>query len=426
MAGSVQASPEPALGVPAVGRASGQGLRQLLLAQSLSTLGFRLMSLALPIVAAGTLHATPLQVGAVGACQTVPFLVIGLPAGVWVDRWRKRPVMVAGDVGRAVALLGIPLAWWRGDLSVGVLCAVSAVVGVLTVFFDVANQSYLPHVVPQERLLAANSALVTVEQVAGVAGPGLGGLIVQLLTAPVAFLGTTVGFLWSAVCLSFIREQEPVPERTRGAGLYREVVEGIRYIVADRLMRAILLTSTTVTLFWSLAYGMLLVLLAEDLAVPTVTIGVVLTIGATGGVLATLVVRRVITAVGDANALKLSMLLTGPLAPLAALAEPGWGLWPVAVASFALSGGIVLYNVAQVSFRQRSVPPGLLGRVNATVRFTAWGARPVGTLLGGMVATLAGTREAVLIGGVGTALAFVWLYLSPLRGLRDLPVPPTR
>ncbi|MFJ8796251.1 MFS transporter [Streptomyces sp. NPDC102487] len=396
-------------------------LRLLLTAQALSQLGFRLLGLAMPILATTTLHASAFEVSAVAACQTAAFLVVGLPAGVWVDRMRKRTVMVACDLGRAVALGSIPVAWTLGTLDVLHLCAVSLVTGVLTVFFDVAEQSYLPHVVGGDRLVTANARLTGVEEVAGVVGPSAGGLLIQVVSAPLAIVATAFGYVWSAVCVALIRRPEPLPPRKDRPQLLRGIAEGVRLVTRDALLRPIVLCSTTLTLFWSMSYAMLLVLLARNLAVPATTVGLLLTAGSLGGVLATLVVRRLIDAVGDATAVKYSVACGAPLTLLAALVQPGWRLGLVSVSLFGLGAALVVYNVAQVSFRQRAVPPDRLGRVNATVRFFAWGARPVGSLCGGVLAEVFGARGAVLTGAVGTSLAFLWLFLSPLRRLRTLP-----
>ncbi|MEU7058102.1 MFS transporter [Streptomyces sp. NPDC046197] len=398
------------------------GLRKLLLAQTASQFGFRLMTLTLPILAVTELHASPFQVSLVAAGQTAAFLLLGLPAGALVDRVRKRPVMVFCDLGRCLVLAGLPVAWAAGVLSVGYLCGAALAVGVLTVFFDIADQSYLPHVVGREQLVPANAKLASIEQVSGVAGPGVGGLVIQLATAPLAVIGTAFGYLWSAVWLLRIHDREPRPARRPGARLHRDIAAGMRYVVQDRLLRPIVLCSTTMTLCWSIAYAMLLVLLAKNLAVPAGTIGLLLTAGGAGGVLASAAAGPLIRRLGDGTVVRLSVLVAAPFTLLAALTGPGWRLCLVAVANFAFAAGVVLYNVAQVSFRQRSVPPELLSRVNATVRFFAWGARPIGSLCGGTAAELIGVRGAVWIGAAGTSLACLWLYLSPLRTLRDLPL----
>ncbi|WP_351223347.1 MFS transporter [Streptomyces sp. NPDC002133] len=403
-------------------KSGGRGLRQLLLAQSLSQFGFWLMSLAMPLLAATTLRASPFEVSAVAASQTAAFLLVGLPAGAWVDRLRKRPVMIATDIGRALVLGSVPVVWALGHLSIGYLCAAALATGVLTVFFDVADQSFLPHLVRPQQLVSANARLVGVEQVAAVAGPGTGGLVIQLTTAPLALIGTAVGYLWSAVCLMFIRDHEPAPVRDKDTRLFRDVAEGVRYVLADRFLRPLVCCSTTMTLFWSMGYAMLLVLLAQDLAVPAGTIGLLFTFGSLGGLGATVVARRIIDALGDSTTIKLSVAVAAPFTLFSALVQPGWRLGLVSVSSFVFGAGLVLYNVAQVSFRQRSVTAALLGRVNATVRFCAWGARPLGALCGGAIAELVGVRQAVWVGAAGTSLAIVWLLLSPLRGLRTLPM----
>ncbi|MFE7774654.1 MFS transporter [Streptomyces sp. NPDC057445] len=403
-------------------KSGGTGLRQLLLAQSLSQLGFWLMSLAMPLLAATTLHGSPFEVSAVSASQTAAFLLVGLPAGAWVDRMRKRPVMIVTDLGRALVLGSVPVVWALDGLSIGYLCGVALATGVLTVFFDIADQSFLPHLVGPQELVPANAKLVGVEQVAAVSGPGAGGFVIQLAGAPLALMGTALGYLWSAVCLTFIKDHEPRPVRDRDARLHRDVADGVRYVVADRFLRPLVCCSTTMTFFWSMGYAMLLVLLAQDLAVPAGTIGLLFTFGSLGGLGATFVARRIIDALGDSTTVKLSVAVAAPFTLLSALAEPGWRLGLVSLSSFAFGAGLVLYNVAQVSFRQRSVPAALLGRVNATVRFCAWGARPLGALCGGAIAEIAGVRQAVWVGAAGTSLAVVWLLLSPLRGLRSLPV----
>jgi MFS family permease len=396
-------------------------LRRLLLAQSLSQLGFRVMTLAVPIVAITVLHASPFTASVVSASQTAAFLIIGLPAGALVDRMPRRMVLIVSDFARAAVLATLPLAWWLGSLSIWHLCVAVFVIGTLTVFFDVANQSYLPEIVGRQQLIAANSRLVMVDQLTGITGPGLGGLLMQTVSAPVAFVPTSVGYLWSGALIAGIRDGAPRIRPRPRTRLGKEIMDGVRYVRADPYLRPIVLCSTTQTLFWSVGYLMLLVLLAGELAASPAMIGVLLTVGSLGGVLATSVVSRLIRRLGDGRALRLGVTVGGPCTLIAAFTQSDWRLWLVSVASFGLGFGLVVYNVAQVSFRQRRVPAHLLGRVNATIRFTAWGARPLGSLLGGVLASVLSVRSAVVIGAAGTSLAAVWLYLSPLGRMRDLP-----
>jgi MFS family permease len=399
------------------------GLRRLLLALLFSEFGFRIMVLAIPLIAVTELHATPLQISVIAACQTGAFLLVGLPSGAIVDRLRRRRVMVVSDLVRAAVLVTLPLMWLSGGMSVPYLCVASVALGVCTVFFDVANQTYLPRLVGPDQLVAANSRLVVIDSVAGTLGPGAGGLLIERLTAPFATVLGVAGWLWSALCVSRIRDDDPKPERRADTHLRRDIADGVRAIVTDPLLRPIALCSTTLTFFWAVAGTMLIVLMAGTLGATATTIGVVFAVGNAGGIAATLVVRRLIDRVGDGVAIRWSIAVCGPCTLLAPLAGPGWRVWLIAAASFALSAGLVVYNVAQVSYRQRTVPADLLGRVNATIRFFAWGARPLGALCGGLIAAFLGIRCAVWVGAVGTSLSALWLYLSPLRTLRHLPVP---
>jgi MFS family permease len=402
---------------------AGDGLRRLLLALMLSEFGFRIMVLAIPLIAVTELHATPLEISVIAACQTGAFLLVGLPSGAIVDRLRRRRVMVVSDLARAAVLVTLPLMWLSGGMSVPYLCVASVVLGVCTVFFDVANQTYLPRLVGPDQLVAANSRLVVIDSVAGTLGPGAGGLLIERLTAPFATVLGVLGWLWSALCVSRIRDDDPRPARRADTHLRRDIADGVRAIVTDPLLRPIALCSTTLTFSWAVAGTMLIVLMAGTLGATATTIGVVFAVGNAGGIAATLVVRRLIERVGDGVAIRWSIAVCGPCTLLAGLAGPGWRVWLIAAASFALSAGLVVYNVAQVSYRQRTVPADLLGRVNATIRFFAWGARPLGALCGGLIAVVLGIRCAVWVGAVGTSLSALWLYLSPLRTLRHLPVP---
>ncbi|MFE0645077.1 MFS transporter [Streptomyces sp. NPDC058877] len=400
------------------------GLRQLLFAQSLSQAGFVVLNLAMPLLAATGLRATPLQVSLVAAAQTAAFLLIGLPVGVWVDRMRKRPVMIAADLARAVALGVVPVLWALDALTVVHLCAVAFVVGLATVFFDIADQSYLPHLVGSEGLVTANSRLVVVDQTAAVAGPGIAGLIVQAVTAPSAVMVSAIAYVGSALCVARIVDRRPEPvDRTPRDRLGRAVLQGIRYLWGHPVLRWLVACSTTMTFCWSMGYGMLLVLLARDLGLSALTIGLLFTAGGAGGLCATVVVRRVVERLGDGRAVVLSVTLAAPCTLLAGLTGSGARLVFVVCAQFAFAAGLVIYNVAQVSYRQRTVPAHLLGRVNATIRFFAWGARPLGVLLGGALAEFHGVRFAIWVGAAGTALASLWLLCSPLRGMRVLVQP---
>ena len=214
------------------------GFRRLFVGSAMSLIGSRVTVVALPLVAITLLNASAVEVGALTAAGTVAFLLIGLPAGAWIDRMRKQRVLVAADLGRAAVILSIPVAGWLGVLTVGQLYVVAFLHGMLTVFFDVAYQSYVPYLVGRDRLVAGNARLQTVESGATVIAPAIAGFVIQTVGSASAMLADTLSFLWSAFAIRSIRDPEPPrPRATRR--LRQEVVEGLRFVFADRSLRAI-------------------------------------------------------------------------------------------------------------------------------------------------------------------------------------------
>jgi MFS family permease len=395
--------------------------RQLFVADTISQVGTQITMLALPLVAILALDSSPFEVGVLAACETAAFILVGLPAGAWVDRMRRRNVLIFGDVARAVLLGSVPLAWWTGTLTMPQLYTVALLTGVCTVFFDVAYQSYLPHLVGRENLVEGNSKLEAVRGVSQIGGPTLAGLLVQWLTAPVAIVVDAVSFLASAVFVGLIRKREPVPERTPDAHLGREIGEGLRFVLGNRLLRSIAMCTGTFNLFSAIGFTMMLVLLADVLRISPGTIGLVMSAGSIGGLVGAVTAMRVAKRLGQGPTIWMSCAFTAPFGLLTALVQPGWLLW-LGAAGFAVTmWGAVVYNVAQVSFRQGLTPERLLGRMNATMRFLVWGTMPVGGLVGGVLGQQLGPREAVWIGMGGTCLAFLPVFFSPLRSMRELP-----
>jgi MFS family permease len=398
--------------------------RRLWAGETVSEFGSRITLLAIPLLALLTLHATPLQVGVLGAAQMLPFLLIGLPAGAWVDRVRRRRVMIAADLGRAVLLGSVPLAAATGTLGMTQLYLVAFGTGALTVLFDVSYQSYLPHLVGRERLVAGNSLLQASASVSQVAGPGLGGLLVQALTAPYALLVDSVSFLWSAGWIALIRAREASPERAPGRHLGREIAEGTRFVFGNRLLRAIVGCTATGNFFNTVMMTMFVVLLARDLRLPAGTIGIVFSLIGVGGVVGATAATRFSRRFGQGPAMVLAIVFGSASSVLVPLVQRGWLLWLVAAAMALAWGFFTIYNIIQVSFRQRLCPDRLLGRMNATIRFVVWGTMPLGSLLGGALGSWIGVRPTLWVGAVGSALAVGWLLASPLPGMRDLPTTP--
>ena len=396
--------------------------RRLFLADTASQAGSQVLVLALPLVAVSALHASAVQLGVLAACQTVAFVVIGLPAGAFVDRLRKRVVMIVSDWARALALVSVPVAWWLDALTIYQLYAVALVLGVFTVFFDVAYQSYLPHLVERERLVEGNSALEVVRTVAQLGGPSAGGYLIQFLTAPFALVATVTGFAWSALLMATIRKPEP-PQEPRRARLVKEIAEGVRFVLGHRLLRRIAGCTATANLFSAMAQPMVLLLLARELGLGAGAIGLLMAAGGLGGLIGALVTARLARLLGQGPTMWLAIAVPAPLMFMLPWLAADWRLALFALQELALGAGTVAYNVTQLSFRQTITPEPLLGRMTATVRFFVWGTLPLGGLLGGVLGEVIGIRNTLLVAACGSCLAFLWVITSPMRTMRELPVP---
>lgn len=390
---------------------------------SISQLGTMVTLIALPLLAIRVLDATPFEVGLVTTFETLAFLVVGLPAGAWVDRMRRRVVLIVGDVGRALLLCSLPLAWYLDMLTLPHVYAVALLTGVLTVFFDVAYQSYLPHLVGREHLVEGNAKLEASRAVAQIAGPSVGGALVQVLTAPYALLVDGLSYLWSAAWIGAISAREPKPEAVPGRNLVAEIREGLAFVLRHRLLRAITATTGTSNLFSAVLNVAFIVVLADQaqLDLSAGTIGLVFSIGSIGALLGAVAASRIARWLGQGPTIWRSIAFAAPFTLVMPLVQRGWLLWVVAACSGVASFSTVVYNITQVSFRQGLCPERLLGRMNATIRFLVWGTLPLGAFLGGVLGSAVGLRATLWLGAVGMALAFLPAFLSPLRTMRELP-----
>ena len=399
-------------------------------AETISQLGTQVSALAIPFVAIEILQASTFEVALLNVVDFLPFLLIGLPAGVWVDRLRRRPVMIAGDLGRAIALATIPFAFLLGLLTIVQLYVVGFIVGVLTVFFDVAYQSYLPSVVARDQLQEGNAKMEVSRAGAAVIGPGLAGILIGVLRAPLAVVLDALSFLGSALFLFLIRRPEPAPEVHRengqpGPGMRREMAQGLRYVLGHAYLKNIAACTATANLFGTIATSVFLVFAVRELGMTAQAIGVAFSIGATGALLGALTANRVSTRLGVGPTI-IAFAGVGGLALLPLALAPAGTSLPVLtalVALFAFVTGVamVVYNVAQVSLRQAITPARMQGRMNATMRWFVWGTIPIGGILGGVLGTLLGVREAVLIGALGEMVAILPVLFSPVRGIREMP-----
>jgi MFS family permease len=395
--------------------------RQLFAADTVSQLGSQVSLLALPLIAVLALNASPFEVGVLAACETAAFLLVGLPAGAWVDRMRRRDVLIWGDIGRAVMLGSVPVAWWLDGLTLPQLYVVALLTGVLTVFFDVAYQSYLPHLVGRANLVEGNAKLEAVRGVNQIAGPTVAGLVIQWLTAPVAVAVDALSFAGSALLIGLIRKREPVAERQPDAHLGREIGEGLRFVLGHRLLRSIAMCTGSSNLFSAIGGAMMIVLFARELRLSPGVIGLVFSFGAIGGLVGAFTATRIARRLGQGPTIWISIAVTAPFQLLVPLAQRGPLLWVAAFGLLMYWFGAVVYNIGQVSFRQGMTPERLLGRMNATMRFLVWGTMPIGGLVGGVLGDTIGVRPALWVAAAGGTLAFLPVFLSPLRTMRELP-----
>ncbi|QOV41420.1 MFS transporter [Streptomyces ferrugineus] len=395
--------------------------RRLFAATAFGQLGDRVVFLALPLIAITALRADEFQVGLLTTMTTAGSLLVGLPAGAWVDRMRKRSVLVSTDLARALVLLTLPLAWWADLLSIWWLYTVALVHGVLTVFFDVAHVSFLPHLVGRDQLMEGNSKLSAIRSVTSISGPGLAGPLVGWVGAPVTVLVSSVGMALSGVLATGIRTRERKPEPSRQPRLGRDIGEGLKFVLRHAGLRAITLGDATFNLFLVMYQAMLLVFLEREIGLGSFGIGVVLSGMGCGALVGALVAARVSRWVGQGPVIWLAPLVTCPPTALMASARPGWSVCVAVVGIAGLSLGGVVRVVAQSSFQQALAPDRLLGRVSATARFVSWGVIPLGGLSGGALGSAFGAAATLWIGAVGMTLSAVPTFFSPLRTLRTAP-----
>jgi predicted MFS family arabinose efflux permease len=390
-------------------------------AETVSQLGTQITQLALPIVAVTILAATPFEMGVLTALETLAFLVIGLPAGAWVDRWRRKRVLVVNDVIRAVALASVPVAYALHALTLPQLFGIAVITGTATVFFDVAYQSYLPSLVAKSQIVDGNGKLETSRAVAQVAGPGVTGVLLRVVSAPLLIAGDALSFVCSALFIGGIRHRDVVPDRAARRPLRAEIAEGLSFVVRHPLLRRIV-ACTGIANFATSMSGALLVLYAlRRLGLSETTVGIVFAAGSVGGLVGAVTGARFAQWVGEGRAIPLSALLIMPFTVLVPLAVVGAPAVLLVIGWFGFSWAVVAYNITQVSFRQRLCPPHLLGRMNASVRFIVYGTMPLGGLLGGVLGDFIGVVPTLWVAGAGGFVACLPVVLSPLMGMRELP-----
>jgi MFS family permease len=359
--------------------------------------------------------------GVLGALGTLPFLLFGLLVGVYADRNRRRPIMIMSDVGRAISLATIPISAVLFGPSLVLLYTVSFSVGTLTVFDDVSTFAFLASLVDRDQLVEANSRIATSQATAQAAGPSAAGILIQILTAPITILVDVFGYAGSASFLSWIRKEEPHPKRIVSKSIGNDLKEGMTVVFSNRYLWSIAGSTGTSNFFASVISALFILFATKDLKLSSPELGIIYGLGSIGALVGSLLAIRISKRIGVGRAIVASIFVAGMSWIAVYFATIPLAVPMLILASFLASVGAVIYNVNQVSFRQAIVPLEMQGRLNATMRFLVWGTIPIGALVGGVLGTILGLRTAIGIAAIGGALAFLWVLLSPVRRIIEIP-----
>jgi len=394
-------------------------------ATTISYFGSFITRTALPFAAILVLGAGPLEISALRGLELVAGLLVGLFAGAWVDRLRRKPIMVGADLGRAILLGSIPVAAVVGALAMPQLLVVAFIAAVLTTFFDIASTTYLPTLVSRAQLLPANSALTASSSAAEMTGFGISGFLIQVFTAPIAIAVDAASFLASALALGTIRQAEPEPPAVVDREpVAREIRDGLRVVLGSPTLRAIAGAHGATHLLWGIFGTVYLLFATRDLALGPAAIGIIAGVGGAGSFLGAALAGRVVARFGIGRTMLLGMVgfTVGnaliPLAPSGAVVVGAAFL--VAQQLIGDSAG-TLYDVVETSLTQSVVAPRILGRVNASISTYTTLLSLIGTIGGGILAEVLGLRQAMAIGVLGGVAAFAFLWFSPIRTMRGVP-----
>jgi MFS family permease len=396
--------------------------------QTISQFGDEITGLAIPLLATLVLGAGPLEFGILGVVRFLPWILFTLPAGVWVDRMRRRPILIGADLARAVLLTSIPLAFLGGWLTLIQVYFVAFLAGTFEVFFDVAYQSYLPNIVERDELVEGNSKLELSRAASQVAGPTVAGFLIQAIQAPFAILFDAASYLIAALFVGFIRREETGPEPHDPAtgerpSMWQEARAGVGYVFSNRYLRSIAACTGTANLFSNMSGAVLILYLVgqDALNLTPGRIGIIFALGNLGVILGALTGGRLAKALGIGPTIIISAAVSGIATfavPLAPQEDP---FWVLVIGGLIVGFGVVVYNVNQVGLRQAITPDRMLGRMNATMRLIVWGTIPIGALIGGILGTVFGLVPVLWVSAIGASLSFLPVLFSPVRSLREIP-----
>jgi len=385
--------------------------------ETVSEFGSQVTLLAVPTVAILVLHAGPFQVGVLSALEFLAFPTLGLVAGVYADRLRRRPIMIVCDIGRLLALASIPVA----------LFIVALLTGIFTVFFDVSYQSYLPALVDRANLIEGNTKLEVTRSASQIVGPAVAGLLIQWIGGARAVAVDALSFLASAVALASITTPEPEsrPSTASGAtGFIPEMREGIDVVFKSPILWRIAGCTATTNLGSNMIFGAVFLVFAyRDLHLTAAVVGVIFAISSVGWLVGALLASWAARRLGLGLTLALAIVIGGlaTLAmPIALIGAPAIVLSALGFVGFTM---VPIYNINQVSLRQSITPDRIQGRMNATMRTIVWGTMPIGAFVGGILGATLGVVQTIVLGSLISSFAALWIFLGPVLRLREQPAP---
>ena len=387
--------------------------------QTAAQVGFQVGTLATSAIAITVLHASETQIGVLSGLQTLAFLIVGLPAGAWVDGWRKRHVMIAANLARIAALVSIPTAYAFFSLTIAHLMVVAALLGLSTVFFDVAYQSYVPMIASKRYIGAANGRLEASYQVGRAGGPGLGGWLLGVLAPPLAYLLTASTYVCSTWAIWRIRTPEPRPAHS-DASLRSQIVEGLSFVRGQRLLFPLFSCIACAAFAGAGIQVLLPILVLRTLGMSATQLGLLLSAGALGGILGALTRSAWITRLGIGRCIVITNIvgISALLAQPASVHVPVAAAWVIACSGVVSSYFITIYNVTQMSLRQEICPPDMLGRMNAIFRFAVWGVMPLGSFVAGIIASWVGVEATMYIFTAASIAAGIAMGFTPAARIR--------
>lgn len=402
-----------------------QEFRRFWIGQTISMFGDQITGLAVPVVAVLALGAEPAQMGLLVAVGLLPHLLFSLPAGVWLDRVRqRRRLMILMDLGRAAAIVSVPIAFYLNVLSLPLLFAIFFIVGTLSVIFDIAWNTLFVAVAKRDQYVEANSLLNGSRSLSSVGGPALAGVLIELIKAPLALVADAFSFVASAFFLSRLRATEAPIEHDPGS-IRNQLAVGLRFLARDPIIRPTVLSIATVNLFNYCFAGLFVLYVLKDLSVEPGVLGIALGVGAVGSVLGAVVSARIGRRIGIGRAWIVGLLAFPGATVLIPLIGPELAM-PVILAGlfvseFASGFGVMILDINGGSMLMARTPDRIRGRVNGAFRFVNMGVRPIGAVLGGVLGELFGVRETLLVVTLASMTGVLWLIGSPIPGLRELP-----